>query len=688
MGFWGTVGRVGAGIATGGLSEGYRYLNDQAGKGAQTAAEGAKQAQQGYGTLSDQQWARSMEGLDKAQGAYTGSNALWQNMYGSPTEGALSSWYQQNQGGLSPNNPTAARTAMNGYNTYAQNPSQAQTSMTNNAGTMGYSASQDYNNRMGGQMQNASQAERTFNPQNYQSPGASEQFAGQAQGELGHSGSMENWYANHNGDFQAQNRAGAAYGGLNAQMGVAGKTENLQHLNTGDMRSFNLSLANRQGTAQAEQSSPELQGLYRGANDLSRAAPGLENMTLGANDSARFASQQMGNLGRQGLYEQFVQSDITGRNPLKERGLDQGLARINQEMARRGAFKSGAADTAIGNMVGEFEAQDYQNRAQRAQSAQQMELGRIGAGQSLAQSSSQNKLAQAGALQGLYGATSQERMAQGSALQNLAGQRDSTQLARLGQQMQAAQGASGEGLANTGQALNYAQASDQNRQARLVGQMGLASSADQSGMAALMGAANTANMAQSQTQGRVTALGNIMNQSQASELARLAGGQAAAGQADTGFMNRMQEGRNMAHASDTDNAARVQQLYNMSQGVDQENMNRQRTAFDMGQGVDQNDWARLMGAGQMAGQVQAGNRQQQNDAFMGRMGLDSAQAGLYGQFYGMGVGASGDAQGNSLNALANYYALQGQGQNAQAALPFQIAGLGVQGYKAYKGVQG
>jgi hypothetical protein len=650
MAWYNTLGRVAVGVSTGGLSEGVRYLQDQAGKGAQTAAEGAKLSAEQLKQLSDQQWGRSMEGLDKAQGAYAGSNAQWQSQYGSPPAGALQSWYDQNQGALNPNNPTNARNAMNSFNQYAQNPSQAQTSMTNNAGTMGYSASQDYNNRMGGQMQQKSAAEGFYNPQNYQSPGVSEQFASQAQGDLGHSGSMENWYANHNGDFQGQNRAGAAYGDLNSQMGVAGKTEGLQYQNTNQMQGFAGGLAKAQGLGQTN-----------------AQAIGLQDMYHGADDTSRFANQQMGNLGKQGLYEQFVQSDITGKNPLLERGLDQGLARVNQEMARRGAFKSGAADTAVGNMVGEFEAQDYQNRAQRAQSAQQMELGRIGAGQSLAQASSQNKLAQAQGLQGL------------------AGQRDAETMNRLGQQLQGWQGASGESLANSGQRLNYAQASDQNRQSRLMNQMQMASSADQSGMAALTGAANAANMAQSQTQSRNTALGNIMNQSQASELARLAGGQTAAGQSDTGFQNRMKTGADFAHQSDTDNAARVKQLYEMSQGIDSENMNRQRTAFDMGQGVDQNDWARLMGGGQMAGQVQAANRQQQNDAFMGRMGLDSANAGLYGQFYGMGMGASGEAQTNSINAMTNYYGLQGQAQNAQAAVPFQLLNLGVQGYGASQG---
>jgi len=687
---WSDAWRIPAGIATFGGSEvglaAYNKLNADAARGPNTAAAGAKLSSEELKALAEQQWGRSMEGLDKAQGAYAGSNNLWQGIYGGEGKpGAMENWYQQNQGAFNPNNPTQARSAMNDYNGYMQQPTNAQSALTNNMGSLGHSASQDYNDRFAGQMQNRSSAENAYNPANYQNPGAMENFGAQAQGELGHSGSMENWYANHNGDFQAQNRAGAAYGDLNAQMGVAGKTEGLQHRDTSQMQGFAAGLAGRQGQGQTNAEGGALQNMYAGANNLQAQSPALQGMYLGANDTSRFANQQMGHLGQEGLYEQFVQSDITGRNPLKERGLDQGLARVNQEMARRGAFKSGAADTAVGNMVGEFEAQDYQNRAQRAQSAQGMELARIGAGQSLSQASSQGKLAQAQGLQGLAGATSQERLAQGNALQGLAGQRDAETMNRLGQQMQGWQGASGESISNTGQRLGYAQASDQNRQARLMNQMSMASSADQSGMAALLGAANTANMAQSQTQGRTTALGNIMNQSQSAELARLAGGQSAAGMADTGFQNRMQEGRNMAHASDTDNLARTQGLFNMGRDTDQLNMDRYRTQFDMGQGVDQNDWARLMGGGQMAGQVQAAARQRQNDAFMGRMGLDSANAGLYGQFYGMGMGAAGSAQSDSINAMADYYKHIAEGQNAQAAVPFQISNLLTSGYGASQG---
>jgi hypothetical protein len=380
------------------------------------------------------------------------------------------------------------------------------------------------------------------------------------------------------------------------------------------MGTFAGELAAKQGRGMTNEGAPEIGGYYRGANDVSS-----------------FAGQQMPGLGQKGLYEQFVTSDITGSNPLKDRQLDQALARTNQEWARRGGFASGGAGTAIGNTIGEFEAQDYQNRANRAQSAQQMELGRIGAGQSLAQASAQSKLGQ------------------GSALQGLAGQQDAETMGRLSQQMQGQQMASAEALGNAQNRLGYAQAADQS------------------------------------AIGRTQALGGLEGQAQQMQLARLAGGMGAAGQSDAGMLNRTQAGFGMSQGADQSQLARAMGLYGMAQGADQGNMARYGMMGQLAGQQDSNDLARLLGAGGMAGQTAQMNQQQLNDMFRTRFGIDQGMAGNVGSFYGAGMNAYGQDMGNSLNAMANYYQLLGGGQNAAAAVPWQAANLGVQGYRASRG---
>lgn len=545
-------------------------LGNQAAQGSNTAAQGASAASGGYGDLANWQWDTAMGGLGAAQGAYNPSNALWQGTYGNQGPNALDQWWGQNQAAF--NQPTASQGAMNQFQTYMQQPTMAGSAYQNAQGQLGYSQGKDYYDRFGGQMQNRSQQEMAYNPNNYSSPGAAESFYGQAQGTLG----------------------------------GPGRAAQLNYQDTTNMGDFARGLGGQQGQGATNQGAGEIGNYYRGANDVSQYAGG-----------------QMGQLTGPGTYEQFVTQDINGTNPMMQRQTDQGLARINQEQARRGGFRSGSADTQVGNFLGEMGAREYDQRADRAQSAQQMQLSRIGAGTGLAQASAQGKLAQ------------------GQGLQGLAGQQDAEKMGRLGQQLQAQQGASAESLANSQGRMNYAQAGDQNDLARM--QM----------------------------------LGGFAGQAQNAEMARLAGGMNAAGQSDQGFMARQQAGYGMAQGADQSNLARLMGLQGMAQGADQGQMARYGMLNNMAGQVDQNSLARLLGAGGMAGNVTQADQQQLNDMFRTRFGLDNANAGMIQGFYGQGAQGYGDAQSNSLNALANYYALIGQGQDARAAVPWQAANVGV-----------
>lgn len=550
-------------------------------KGYETAAQGAGAAATGYGDLAGWNWGQAMGALGQAQDSYGKSNATWDQMWNKSSSNPLDQWWQQNQGQFG--QPTATSGALGQYQDYMGQNSKATDaySMAQRNLMSHPSAGAEYGQRFGSQMSGQqSQQEMAYNPSNYANPGAAESFYGQAQGMLG----------------------------------GPGRAENLQYQGTNNMGSFAAGLAGQQGAGATTMGAPEIGGYYRGANDTSQYAQG-----------------QMGQLSGPGAYEQFVQSDINGTNPQIQRETDQGLARINQEAARRGGFKSGGADTSIGNFLGSQAAADYQNRAQRAQSAQGMQLNRIGAGQSLSQASAQGELAQ------------------GSALQSLAGQMDAEKMGRLQQQMGAQQGASTEGLANSSQRLNYAQAGDQ---------------------AAIA---------------RAQALGGFANSAQANEMARLQGGMNAAGQSDQGYMSRMKAGFDMSQGADQSEMARYMGLNSMAQGADQGNLARYSQLGQMSGQQDQQTLARLMGAGGMAGNVAAQDQKQMMDLYNSRFGLDQANSGNIRDFYGMGMQGFNENMGNSYNALANYYQLLGTGQSANAAMPMQLANMGVQGYKAAHG---
>lgn len=566
-------GRVGLGLATGGLSEASRYLGGQAQQGYNTAAQGAQAASQGYGELGNWDWNTAMQGLNQANAAYNPSQSQWANTYGSQGPNAMAQWWGQNQGNFS--QPTQTQGALGQYSNYMTQPTQAGSAYQNSMSALGGYQTQagDYNSRFGSQLQGPSASEQAYNGGNYAQPGRAEDFAQFAE----------------------------------SRLGGRGAAENLQYQDVGNLGNFASGLAGMQGQGQTNSAAGELQNYYRGANATSQ-----------------YAGSQLGQLQGPGAYEQFVQSDINGTNPQIQRETDQGLARINQEMARRGGFNSGAADTSIGNFLGQEAASDYQNRANRAQSAQQMEMSRIGQGQSLAQAADTGSLSQ------------------GSALQGLAGQRDTETMNRLSQQLAAQQGASGEALSNQQGRLNYAQAADQS--------------------------------ALSRTQ----ALGGLEGQAQQIQLARLQAGQSAAGQSDAGQLNRMNTGFNMSQGADQSQLARAMGFYGMAQGADQGNMARYGVLGQLSGQQDQQNLNYLMGAGGMAGNAAQANQQQMNDAFKAQFGIDQGMASNVGNFYGMGMGAYDQSMGNSYNALANYYQLMGQGQGAAAAVPFQMANTAAQ----------
>lgn len=363
---------------------------------------------------------------------------------------------------------------------------------------------------------------------------------------------------------------------------------------------------------------------------LHEAAPEVQNYFRGADDVSRYANSQMGQLAGPGIYEQWAASTLNDTNPYIQRQHDQAQKALNQQMAKRGHFSSGGAMEAMGNLLAAQGAEAYREKGNLAQGAQAMGLQRIGQGTQTTQASGAQKLAQ------------------GQSLQNLASERVKADQAGMGLSIQASQGQGS--LANDIERLK----------------LGAAGQADQSQMARLMGAGQLSGQMDATNLGYLNAAQNAAQSSQAQQLARLMGGY------------------QMNQGLDANQLARAQQLFGMGQGVDQANMARFGMGGQLGNAADQQALARLLGSGQMAGQSQQFGDDRTRDAMAMLFGLNNAQAGLYGNFYGQGGQYSGQAMSDAYNAYANAAALQGQGQTARARMPWDAMNV----YSSYQGGAG
>lgn len=596
-----------------------KLAGDAAGKPYEKAAQGARDVAQDANRFSGEQWGRQMEGLDKAWGAYGGADSYVNNWMRAQGPGAMQQWWNENDARFS--QPTASSGLWDRYQQqYMNQPSQTRGSFGQAYNMIGGESGQqqflrDYGGVLSGQRSQGEQA-YSRNQRFYDDPSKSEDMYGH----------LDATYKQMQSSAEKRNQDQLA------ELKAAGRSEMFRPETVSKMDAFQQALPGMQGRAQMESSAPELQGYYRGAGDVSD-----------------FYNSQRGALQGPGTFEQFVQADIGGYNPAMARAKDQGIARINQEQARRGGFRSGAADVAIGNFLGEMEAREYDQRAQRAQQAQQMQLGRIGQGGQLAQASSQG------------------RLAQGSALQGLAGARDTEKRARIDQYMNATQAASNEGMANQRMQLDANVAADNARLARLKAGADVGAQGYSQQLAALQG------------------LQGAGAQSDQALLSRLAGSQAGAGASDAAMMNRFNTLGDWTRGVDANNLARASGIYGMGQGVDQIDMARWGQAGQLAGNRDQAHLAQLLGGGNMAGQAQGYGDKRMNDVFQALYGLGQGRAGTVQGFYGQGGQLSGQSMQDAWNALLNSYGLEAQGGAARAQLPFQVAGVGIQGAKAYYG---
>jgi hypothetical protein len=461
---------------------------------------------------------------------------------------------------------------------------------------------QQWQQQMGGLQQalgGYGNASSTMNAMSSMGPGAGERYWERQQGQFAQ-------------PYQGSQNAAQAYGQNQGALGQQGAQEQFwgqQRGNTGPTASQNAyagAMGQLQGPSRSEQWQPQFTNtaatnagqMYNwatGGTDVDRVAGDVKGYTRGADDVTRYAQSQSQGLAGPGAFEQWSAADVNGTNPALARAQDKGMAALNQQMNRRGAFRSGAADVALGEMAGSFAAQDYENQARRVQDAQNMQLQRIGQGTQT------------------FGASSQNKLAQGGQMLNLGNSQEGATANRMAMSQRATEG----------QIQNEMQ--QQELGLRAAGQ------ADQS------------------------------------QLARLQGMGSLAGQSDNSQMQRWQLQQNAAQGADQGMLGRMGMGYQQAQGVDAMNLNQSQFGLQQ-----------TMAGGQLANAAQQAQWQRMMDVYGGQMGMANAQGGLIQGAYGQGGQLQSAMQMAGVNAMANGAQLQGQGQNASAMVPWQLAGLGMQ----------
>jgi len=678
-------------------------------KGSNTAAAGATAAGNSYLGLGEQQWGRAMEGLSGAMGQTTGSTAFaigsgfnpqWHNP-------ATKSVYENASSFFGDPSNSYMRNSYPGLSSQLSGPSHSQGA---------YSTAQGYLN---GPTQQ-SQLSRSFDPSKsasayagysgiYGQPGQMERYADGAMSQLGAPGSYEDWYGANKNAYSAPSNLGRLYSENWGGYGAQGRTEGYRPTATGYAQDYAGGAGMRMsGPTATQQAAGGIAGQYGQAQY--NGAPINNLITDAALDQRAgqyfggsthlqgFAERQLPGMEREGDFEQFARSAIAGDNPAIARAREQGMEALNQQLASRGRFNSGAAGFTLGNFASDMAAKEWefkgamadrmqQSRQQRlaqaqgmagAASGERMEQGRGFLGLDMA--TADNRLSRAGAYQGLGESQARLALARASGLQGLAGQLDDGAFRREDALARAAGMASGESLANTGNEMAANEAADRTRLARLAGMSSLAQATDASNLDWLNSAGAAAGNAQRAAEGRIGLGADIAGRAQSAGLARAAGGMAAAGQVDQDYLARLGEERARAGGADSSTLAAQLGLFGMANQLDTTDLARVRQQWGMGQDLDKYGLDSFSTMGSLANAYDTQWRGGQGDLFDMNYRSDMLRAGLYSGFYSSGMNAYGGAMGNAFNAFADAAALKGAGQSARARLPWDAASL----YTKYK----
>jgi len=681
-------------------------------QGYKTAAKGAAQAHVGFGELSDRSWDRQMEGMWGAMGM-TNPSATYAQSLASAPRGAMENAYggiwqgYQTPGTMAGSYP-GLHSALSGPSATGSTYQQGQyrlggpTSQQSLAGSTQWgptTSSQQYG-------QNAWQYNQPTSMQGFmgstgsqlRAPGMFEQQAGGMAAQAQQPSYMARLYENNWGGY-----------------GTAGKTESFRAKDVNYAQDYaagaNQRMAGPTTTAQAAGgigsyiqgagfNGTEAGNLYRTAQMNDRAGQPYG----AANDVGQLQSRIGGDMEKEGTLEAFANSYLqSGSNPYLDRMREQGVQRMNAEAAARGKFKSAGTLDRIGNYNAAMDAEAFKYAGDLAAQSQAAKMGRLGQRQGLAESASGETFRRGTGLQGLDQALAASQMGRAQGLHALEGDRSRASLGQAGALMglagqmegefqgrenalsRAAGMAGSEAMGNQQFALQASQAADNTRLARLAGMSGLAGAADTGNLSQLNAASGILQAGQGMGQDRIGMLGNFSGQLDAGQLARLQASQAAAGGVDSALMAQRGLQQNYAQGADSSSLAAMMGMGSLANQYDANSLARIGAQWGMGSDMDANSLARLSGLTNAANLTQQSERLRMGDAYDALYRSDALRSQLYGGFYQNAGNLYSDAQTAAWNALAQRYGLMGQGQAATAQVPFQIAGLGIEGYKASQG---
>jgi hypothetical protein len=467
-----------------------------------------------------------------------------------------------------------------------------------------------------------------------------------ARGQLATPGRAEDWVGQNRGALQAPGYLDMLQG--RGEYYVKGRSEDWRPSDITNARDYEKGAIDRMRA-------PSQTALDRGA--ILAGIDRSDRDIGGALNTQRYAGTQLGVLAGPGMHEAFAGSALAGNNPWLDRIEQQGMAKINQEMARRGHFRSGGAETALGNFGGQMAGEKFRYLGDLTKSGQQLQLQRVGAGQGLATAADQSALARANA------GIDASRLRLG-----LAGQQDEYALGREAALARAAQMASQEGQAGERLGLDAATAADRIRLERLAGATNLANLTDAGArdrLALSQKAAVDADIARRNRVAGIMDAGIAADNANTSRAnARIAGSTAADAAASQRFRDQIAGAR----AADEEMRERLNMLRAQWKDVDEARRRGVLDQIGLDNNLDDQNYRGIMGRLQSAGMVDAGERadrqfmaglygdidQQEYMRRLGALGaygnLANLETGIAERGQNMAIGAYGAGEGNALNA--------------------------------------
>ena len=353
---------------------------------------------------------------------------------------------------------------------------------------------------------------------------------------------------------------------------------------------------------------------------------------------------------------------MEGDNPYIRQLEEEGMASLNQQMAKRGHFNSGGANVALGKFAGQMGAERFRDMAEMTKGAQQMGLARGQQGLGYAQASDTGRLARGEGVRG-----------EATGKQALSGQMEGERFNRESLSAQIMQDVTKNMMGDRDFDMRSAGQADDMKLRRLQGRDALAGQNDRTNLDYLNAGQGAAFRAQGAGEDRMGRAYGMGNQQDTYNLGKTMASMDAAGQNDRMYLDDYQMRGNLAGQMDTTGLGR---MMSQIQGAGQLDATQLARLGQYMQGAGQADdvqMRRTMGQGALAGQMQDYGRQNMMDTYGMLQGAGGAQAGNIANYYGTGMNAYGQHGSSALNAQMDMYLMDQQRKERQRSLWQTIA---------------